>query len=89
MVREIVSTITSKGQITVPVDVRRHLGLGVGDKLVFLIGEDGTVRVMLATYPDIELLRGIAGCMKTPMSWEEVEERIEEEIAAEVAGKLR
>ena len=89
MVREIVSTITSKGQITVPIDVRRHLGLGVGDKLAFLIGEDGTVRVKPATYPDIESLRGIAGCMKMPMTWSEVEEVVAEERAQAVARKLR
>jgi AbrB family looped-hinge helix DNA binding protein len=28
--------ITSKGQLTVPVDVRRHLGVGPGDSVVFV-----------------------------------------------------
>ena len=35
-----VSTISSKGQITVPVEVRRRLGLKVGDKVEFAF-EDG------------------------------------------------
>lgn len=89
MPREIVSTLTSKGQLTVPVEIRRHLGLKTGSKLAFVVEEDGTVRVKPATYPTIESLRGIAGCMKTPMSWEEVEDVVEEERAAEIARKLR
>ena len=35
--KEIVSTITSKGQVTIPVEVRRHLGLRRNDKLSFVI----------------------------------------------------
>ena len=34
------STITSKGQTTLPKDVREHLGLGPGDKLRYLIVGD-------------------------------------------------
>ena len=33
--------ITSKGQITVPLDIRRALGVGPGDRLVF--ENDGTI----------------------------------------------
>ncbi|MBI5085540.1 MAG: AbrB/MazE/SpoVT family DNA-binding domain-containing protein [Acidobacteria bacterium] len=36
--------ITSKGQITVPIAIRRSLGAGVGDRLVFELDEGG-VRV--------------------------------------------
>jgi len=42
--KEIVSTITSKGQVTIPVEVRRHLGLDTGAKIAFVIDPDG-VRV--------------------------------------------
>ena len=34
------STITSKGQTTLPKDVREHLGLGPGDKLRYMIVGD-------------------------------------------------
>ncbi len=43
------STLTSKGQTTVPKDVRRHLGLKPGDKIRFLVEEDGRVVVLPAT----------------------------------------
>lgn len=38
------ATITSKGQITIPREVRRVLGVGTGDKLAFESDESG-VRV--------------------------------------------
>lgn len=38
------STLTSKGQITLPKEVRAHLGVAEGDRLDFIIGVDGSVR---------------------------------------------
>jgi AbrB family looped-hinge helix DNA binding protein len=38
------STISSKGQITVPVEVRRRLGLREGDRVRFVV-KDGNVTV--------------------------------------------
>jgi len=35
-----VSTISSKGQVTVPVDVRRRLGVKAGDKIAYVV-KDG------------------------------------------------
>jgi AbrB family looped-hinge helix DNA binding protein len=35
------ATITSKGQITVPLEVRRMLGVRTGDKLIFEDDESG------------------------------------------------
>ena len=40
------STITSKGQTTIPSEVRQALGLKPGDKLRYRIGEDGRVTLM-------------------------------------------
>ncbi|MBX2998082.1 MAG: AbrB/MazE/SpoVT family DNA-binding domain-containing protein [Caldilineaceae bacterium] len=41
---EYVSTVTSKGQVTVPVEIRRALGLKAQDKLLFRI-VDGKVEL--------------------------------------------
>jgi len=38
--------ITSKGQITVPYKVRRTLGVGAGDRLVFEESANGEMRVI-------------------------------------------
>ncbi len=37
--KEIPSTITSKGQVTIPAEVRKHLGLKQGDKVSFVLDD--------------------------------------------------
>ena len=73
-VKQIVGTITSKGQVTIPVEVRRHLGLKKQDKIAFVIEPEGGVRLTVPEYPTIDSLRGIAGTLPRPISWQEVKE---------------
>lgn len=42
--REIVSSVTSKGQVTIPLEVRRRLGVGTPDKVAFVLDE-GVLRL--------------------------------------------
>jgi len=72
--KEILSTITSKGQVTIPVEVRKHLNLKRNDKLAFVIDDEGTVRLAAPRYPDVASLRGAAGSLKKPLSWQEMRE---------------
>jgi antitoxin PrlF len=37
------STISSKGQITVPLEIRRRLGLKEGDRVEFVVENDKTI----------------------------------------------
>ena len=53
-----IATLTSKGQITVPKDVREALGVRPGDRLAFHIRGDGTVTVEAETV-DLRSLRAI------------------------------
>jgi antitoxin PrlF len=39
------SSLTSKGQVTIPKQVRDHLGLSAGDRVEFVVEEDGSVTV--------------------------------------------
>lgn len=39
------STLTTKGQVTIPVELRKHLGLHPGDQVGFVV-EDGAVRLV-------------------------------------------
>ena len=40
--------VTSKGQITIPIEIRRALGVGPGDRLVF-DNDSGEIQVRAAT----------------------------------------
>jgi AbrB family looped-hinge helix DNA binding protein len=73
-VKEIVSTITSKGQVTIPAAVRKHLGVSQGDKLSFVIADDGTIALKAPNYPDVASLAGAAGTLAEQLSWEQTRE---------------
>jgi len=70
--KEILATLTSKGQVTIPIEVRRHLGLKTGDQIAFAIEDEGTVRLAVPRYPDVASLRGAAGSLEEPLPWAEV-----------------
>ena len=79
--KEILATMTSKGQLTVPAEVRRTLGLMRGDKVAFVIDDGGAVELRAPHYPDVASLRGAAGTLPRPMSWEQVEQTVADERA--------
>jgi AbrB family looped-hinge helix DNA binding protein len=83
--QEIVSTVTSKGQVTIPAQVRKHLRLKTKDRIVFVIEEEGTVRLAIPRYPDLSSLRGAAGSLKEPLSWQDVQQIARED--AQRAGQ--
>ena len=56
------STMTTKGQVTIPLDVRRRLGLDAGDRIEFVeIGEG-----MFAIKPAIDDVRSLKGLLRKP-----------------------
>lgn len=67
--KEIISTMTSKGQVTVPAAVRKQLGIKAGDKLSFVIEEEGKIELRAPIYPTVASLRGAAGSLATSLSW--------------------
>ena len=71
--KEIISSITSKGQVTIPVEVRRHLGVTVNDKIAFVIDPEGAVRLTVPRYPNIASLRGAAGKLDRQLSWKQMQ----------------
>ena len=52
------ATVTSKGQITMPKEIREHLGVDAGDRVSFHIGAAGEVIVEPETV-DVRSLRGM------------------------------
>jgi len=84
--KEVLSTVTSKGQVTIPIEVRRELQIEPGDKLAFVIGELGKVELRPASYPTIASLRGAAGSLSNPLSWKDMLEIGREDAVAAKRG---
>jgi antitoxin PrlF len=69
------STITSKGQTTIPIEIRRRLKLKPGDRIEFFVQPDGKV-VLIPRNLDIRALKGMLGPAPRRVSLEEMEEAI-------------
>lgn len=65
------ATVTSKGQITIPIDVRQALHVDAGDRLEFIEIEPGRYEVIAATQP-ITALKGMFGKRARKVSIEDM-----------------
>lgn len=74
------ATMTSKGQLTVPKEIRDRLGLKPGDKVELV--PSGDDRVVMRKRRTIELkeLFGILPAGAVPLTLEEIDDAIAEEI---------
>jgi antitoxin PrlF len=70
-----VSTITSKGQTTIPSEIRRHLKLKTGDRVEFIVEADGRVVLVPATV-DVSELMGLLAPAPRRVSLQEMEAAI-------------
>lgn len=76
------ATLTSKGQITVPKALRDRLHLSPGDRLAFVIDNDGSVRIL----PKRRSVRDLKGSLPrpaAPVSLEDMERAIADGAASE------
>ncbi len=83
--RQLVTSMTKKGQVTIPADIRKLLGLEPHDKVAFVV-KDNQVRITAAT----SVAERTAGALKSdlPMLSIEEETRAAEEAMAEEAEKV-
>jgi len=78
------AALTSKGQITIPVEVREDLGLKPGDRVSFLKGETGEYIFKAKTGS----LMNLKGCVKwtgRPVTIEEMNETIRKGWAGDLS----
>jgi antitoxin PrlF len=70
------ATVTSKGQITLPKELRKRLGLQQGSKVRFLIPAKGAVKVEQVRYQiqDLWKMADEGGKPESVMSFEEMNE---------------
>lgn len=84
-----VSTVTTKGQATVPESIRRYLGISVGDKLYFEV--EPKMKAVLIRKVVKGGIDQVAGALKTDKKYvdlDKVREAMGEEIAAYYANKI-
>ena len=66
------STLTSKGQTTIPKEIRDHLGISSGDRIDFFVNRDGIVYIR----PALVALKDLKGILHRegmkPVSIEEM-----------------
>jgi AbrB family looped-hinge helix DNA binding protein len=56
------STVTSKGQVTIPVEARRRLRIRPGTKLEFIVRDDGRLEVI----PMVGSVKSLKGAVPKP-----------------------
>lgn len=83
--RELVSTVTSKGQVTIPVEIRRLLGVSAHDQVAFIV-EDDQVRLK-PTRSVVERTAGALRGEEPPLSAEELRVAAEQAIAEEAVER--
>jgi AbrB family looped-hinge helix DNA binding protein len=80
-----ITTLTSKGQVTIPKEIRDVLGLKPADKILFSL-ENGHVTLRRA-YPSLEAVAGSIPAIDVPMNeWDDI---IQDEAAQRYADKFR
>ena len=75
------ATLTSKGQITIPAEVRRELNVGTGDRIEFVQVEPGRYEVVAATR-SVRELKGLFGPARRTVSIDEMSRTIAERAAS-------
>jgi AbrB family looped-hinge helix DNA binding protein len=79
------TTLTRKGQVTIPLAIRRHLGLKPRDRMIFELDEDG-IRLRPA---GSRLLAGFGAVSPTrrPEDFAAHREEFEREVAEEASSE--
>ncbi len=77
------SAITSRGQTTVPSEVRKALNLKEGDRVKYIILKNGNV-ILLRSRSIMELAGILYDPARKPMTLEEIDESMAAAIAADL-----
>ncbi len=76
------ATVTSKGQITIPKEVRDALGLDTGHRVSFVVRENGVVEM----HPENEDLMSLCGIFKPAVKGVTIED-MKEAVRQGAAGE--
>jgi len=74
------ATVTSKGQITIPAEVRRSLGLKAGSRVDFVRAGEGVYEFVPAV-DSVTSLKGFIRPPSAPVTLEEMDDAVADAIA--------
>jgi AbrB family looped-hinge helix DNA binding protein len=73
------ATITSKGQLTIPKEIRNKLDLKAGDKVEFIFDENGRLEIIPIT-SSVKRLKGMLPPPARPLTLEEMDNAIRDAV---------
>ncbi|QQX83759.1 AbrB/MazE/SpoVT family DNA-binding domain-containing protein [Cupriavidus necator] len=76
------ATVTSKGQVTIPADVRNRLGLSTGDRVEFILNEETGHYEVVPAIHSVTALKGIIRKPAKPVSIEDMNTAIADQGAS-------
>jgi AbrB family looped-hinge helix DNA binding protein len=79
-----ISRVTSRGRVTIPKEIREHLGLKPGDLVAFV--QRGGEVVLQPNSPALEDLRGSIQARHVPEDFGLIRERVRKAVARRRAG---
>lgn len=79
------SRVMSKGQVTIPSDVRKELGIEQGDGLLFEVGSDQTVRLRVVKRQKLSDFYGSLPAQRPFPS----KEAVREEVGRALGGRAK
>ena len=85
--KEFHSSVSPKGQITLPAEVRHHLGIKPKDTVTIQV-EGSDVRIIPATFT-LETAAGSVPALAEALTWEEIEARIKEDRDERIIRTIR
>ena len=70
------ATITSKGQVTIPKDIRQQLDLKTGDRIDFILGNAGEVVIRRVTNSTADVRGILAHRAQAPLTVEQMDDAV-------------
>lgn len=79
--------VTSKGQVTIPLEIRQKLGLEAGSRIDFVLTGEGRV-IVEPVHSSVKSLEGVFhNARQKPVSLAEMQDAIEEEAGSAAHGR--
>jgi antitoxin PrlF len=82
-----IAKVTSKGQVTIPADVRKELGIDQGDDLIFEVTPERSIQLRVVKRRRLSDLYGALPATRPFPGKEKVREAVGEELGKELRRK--